>query len=65
MVTVIAVTPLHVLQAAATIANNGVRPTLSFAKDAQHDPIQSRVLSASTAYKMRQLLRLNVTDGSG
>jgi cell division protein FtsI (penicillin-binding protein 3) len=61
----IAVTPLHVLQAAATIANNGVRPTLSFAKDAQHDPIQSRVLSASTAYKMRQLLRLNVTDGSG
>lgn len=61
----IAVTPLHVLQAASTIANNGVRPVLSFAKDAKNDPIQSRVLSASTAYKMRQLLRLNVTDGSG
>jgi len=27
--------------------------------------IQNRILSASTAHKMRQLLRLNVTDGSG
>jgi cell division protein FtsI (penicillin-binding protein 3) len=61
----IAVSPLHVLSGASAIANNGVRPTLSFAKNANHDEVQSRVLSASTAYKMRQLLRLNVLDGSG
>lgn len=61
----IAVTPLHVLLATATIANNGIRPSLSFAKGRETDDIQSRILSASTAYKMRQLLRLNVTEGSG
>jgi cell division protein FtsI (penicillin-binding protein 3) len=61
----IAVTPLHVLRATATIANSGIRPPLSFAKNAKTDTIQNRVLSASTAYKMRQLLRLNVTNGSG
>jgi len=62
----IAVSPLHVLQATATIANGGVMPQLSFIKqNIGSDKIQSRVLSASTAYKMKQLLRLNVTEGSG
>lgn len=63
----IAVTPLHVLQAMATIANQGVRPNMTFAKEADQTQteIQERILSAASAYKMRQLLRLNVTDGSG
>jgi cell division protein FtsI (penicillin-binding protein 3) len=61
----IAVTPLHVLKATAAIANNGIIPEISFAKTQQKNTLQSRILSASTAYKMRQLLRLNVTNGSG
>lgn len=62
----IAVSPLHVLQATATIANGGIVPQLSFANK-PHDLnfLQTRVLTASTAHKMRQLLRLNVVDGSG
>ncbi len=62
----IAVSPLHVLQATATIVNGGMTPQLSFVKKPRDiNAIQSRVLSASTAHKMRQLLRLNVTHGSG
>jgi len=62
----IAVSPLHVLQATATIVNGGMAPELSFAKKPRDiNTIQKRILSASTAHKMRQLLRLNVTDGSG
>jgi len=62
----IAVSPLHVLRATATIVNGGIMPPLHFAKKPRDiNLLQSRVLSASTAHKMRQLLRLNVTDGSG
>lgn len=62
----IAVSPLHVLKATATIVNGGTVPQLSFAKrPVDINQLQSRVLSASTAHKMRQLLRLNVTHGSG
>jgi cell division protein FtsI (penicillin-binding protein 3) len=62
----IAVSPLHVLQSTATIANGGVMPYLSFAKrNKDINKIETRILSASTAYKMKQLLRLNVTFGSG
>lgn len=61
----IAVTPLHVLKATAAIVGGGVVPELSFAKTEAENQIQNRILSASTAHKMRQLLRLNVTDGSG
>lgn len=62
----IAVTPLHVLKATAAIVGGGIVPHLEFAKqDQDKDPVQTRILSASTAHKMRQLLRLNVTNGSG
>ena len=62
----IAVSPLHVLRATATIVNGGVVPQLSFVKNNDGAvQIQKRVLSMSTAHKMRQLLRLNVTNGSG
>ena len=62
----IAVTPLHVLKATAAITGGGIVPELSFAKVTRDSgTIQKRILSASTAHKMRQLLRLNVTNGSG
>lgn len=63
----IAVTPLHVLRATAALVNGGVVPDLHVAKvnKGGSDDIQSRVLSASTAHKMRQLLRLTVTHGTG
>jgi cell division protein FtsI (penicillin-binding protein 3) len=62
----IAVTPLHVLRATAAIVNGGIAPQLSFVKNNDGTvQIQNRILSASTAHKMRQLLRLNVTNGSG
>lgn len=62
----IAVSPLHVLQATASIVNGGTFVDLSFIKPTrQKDIIQNRVVSTATAHKMRQLLRLNVTNGSG
>ena len=62
----IAVTPLHVLRAAAATVNGGIAPQLSFTKrESGADLIQERIFSPTTSYKMRQLLRLNVTDGSG
>jgi cell division protein FtsI (penicillin-binding protein 3) len=63
----IAVTPLHVLQATAAIVNGGVMPRLRFVNDNNVNDlnVQKRVLSENTAHKMRQLLRLNVTNGSG
>lgn len=62
----IAVSPIHLLQATAIIANGGMRTGLSFAKhDKSSDAIITRVVSPSTAFKMQQLLRLNVVHGSG
>jgi cell division protein FtsI (penicillin-binding protein 3) len=63
----IAVSPLHVLQATAAVANGGRMMPLRFAlhHNDTDDKIERRILSASTAHKMRQLLRLNVTHGSG
>jgi len=63
----VAVSALHVLQATAAIVNGGVKPDLSFTMDHKADGtmIQNRVISAPTAHKMRQLLRLNAMDGSG
>lgn len=63
----IAVTPLHVLRATAALVNGGIVPDLRIRKvsKSQATDIQSRVLSAATAHKMRQLLRLTVTHGTG
>lgn len=62
----IAVSPLHVLQATAVIANGGERVRLSFAKpEPRSNLIRNRIISTATAHKMRQLMRLNVTNGSG
>ena len=64
----IAVTPLQVVAASASIINGGtlVKPTLIKAEDGAV-PKQSniRVVRQETSLKMRQLMRLVVTEGTG
>jgi cell division protein FtsI (penicillin-binding protein 3) len=60
-----AVTPLHLASAYATLVNGGVwRPATLLRQDGQ-SPAGERVFSPETSYKMRQMLRLIVTNGSG
>ncbi|MCB9991918.1 MAG: penicillin-binding protein 2 [Rhodospirillales bacterium] len=72
----IAVTPLQMVMAASSIANGGiaVQPTLIKSKnDNKADAPQKdqtlepelRIVSPQTAHRMRQLMRLVVTDGTG
>ncbi|GAB4145563.1 MAG: penicillin-binding protein 2 [Sphingomonadales bacterium] len=63
----LAVSPLHLAQAAASILNGGtlIRATMiddARAHDSGHRP---RVVSEDTSRTMRQLMRLVVTDGTG
>jgi len=63
----IAVTPLHLASGYATLFNGGVyRPATILKVDAKH-PVGAgrRVFSEDTSYKMRALLRLVVTKGTG
>ena len=63
----IAVTPLHLATGYATLFNGGVyRPATILKVDPGH-PIAKghRVFTADTSYKMRALLRLVVTQGTG
>ncbi len=63
----IAVTPLHVVMATATVANGGLlrRPTL-LALDPQSPPqAGTRVMQQATSDIIRRLMRLVVTDGYG
>jgi cell division protein FtsI (penicillin-binding protein 3) len=64
----IAVTPLQMVSAASTIAGGGtlVQPTLVLG-DGAAKPASTkvRIVSEQTAHRMRQLLRLVVTDGTG
>jgi cell division protein FtsI (penicillin-binding protein 3) len=62
----ISVTPLHVVNSIAALANGGIlrAPTLvAQAPDAQREG--TRVISERTSETMRRLMRLVVTDGSG
>lgn len=64
----IATTPLHLITAVSSIVNGGylVKPKLVVDKidgEAKREEVQ--VVSAQTAHRMRQLLRLTVTDGTG
>lgn len=62
----ISVTPLHVVNGVATLANGGVlrRPTLiAQPPGAEREGVQ--VISEKTSDTMRRLMRLVVTDGSG
>ena len=62
----IAVTPLHLANAYATLVNGGVwRPTTLLKVAPGHAPKGRRVISEATSARMRQLLRLIVLDGTG
>ncbi|PZO87097.1 MAG: penicillin-binding protein 2 [Micavibrio aeruginosavorus] len=64
----IAVSPLQLVTASASIMNGGilVRPTLVMesGKDNAKSKSDVRVVSEKTAHRMRQLMRLVVTDGT-
>ena len=63
----IAVTPLHLASGYATLLNGGIYrpPTLLKADPRRQVAKGRRVFSADTSYKMRSLLRLVVTQGTG
>jgi cell division protein FtsI (penicillin-binding protein 3) len=63
----IAVTPLHLASGYATLFNGGVyRPATLLKVDRNHPPGPGqRVFTEDTSYKMRALLRLVVTQGTG
>ncbi len=63
----IAVTPVHLASGYATLFNGGVfRPATLLKVDRRHAVGKGRrVFSEQTSYKMRSLLRLVVTDGTG
>jgi len=62
----IAVTPLHLANAYATLVNGGVwRPSTLLKVAPGHAPKGRRVIAESTSARMRQLLRLIVLQGTG
>lgn len=62
----IAVTPLHLATAYATLVNGGLwRPATLYKVDPANAPDGRRVFKASTSARMRQLLRMIVVDGTG
>ena len=63
----IAVTPLHLASGYATLFNGGIfRPATILKVDRSHSAAKGRrVFSEETSYKMRALLRLVVTEGTG
>lgn len=62
----IAVTPLHLASAYAALVNGGIwRPATLMKRDTGHVPAGRRIISESTSARMRQLMRLVVTDGTG
>ena len=62
----IAVTPLHLANAYATLVNGGIyRPTTLLKVAPGHAPEGRRVLSEATSARMRQMLRLIVLEGTG
>ena len=62
----IAVTPLHLASAYAALVNGGIwRPATMLKVAPGKAPEGRRVISESTSARMRQLLRLIVTEGTG
>jgi cell division protein FtsI (penicillin-binding protein 3) len=62
----IAVTPLHLANAYAALVNGGIWRPATIVKLGDKAPPQGhRVFKASTSARMRQLLRLIVSDGTG
>ena len=61
-----AVTPLHLATAYAALVNGGIwRPSTLMRIEPGKAPAGKRVFAAATSDRMRQLLRLIVTDGTG
>ena len=63
----LAVSPLHLASGYATLFNGGVYRTPTLLKVGKNHAVGQghRVFSEDTSYKMRSLLRLVVTDGTG
>jgi len=63
----IAVTPLHLASGYATLLNGGIWRPATLLKRGPGNPVPQgrRVFSEDTSYKMRALLRLVVTHGTG
>jgi len=62
----IAMTPLHLASAYAALVNGGIwRPATMLKLKPGDVPAGSRVFTEATSARMRQLLRLIVTDGTG
>jgi cell division protein FtsI (penicillin-binding protein 3) len=63
----IAVTPLHLANGYATLFNGGIYRPATLMKVGPGHPVPEgrRVFSADTSYKMRSLMRLVVTHGTG
>lgn len=63
----IATTPLHIAAAVSTVVNNGLQVKPSFIKALDSTVSYGRaqrIVSSETSYKMRQLLRLVVEEGT-
>jgi len=61
-----AVTPLHLANAYATLVNGGIwRPTTLLKRQPGQKLHEERVMSEATSARLRQLLRLIVLDGTG
>lgn len=62
----IAVTPLHLAEAYAALANGGMwHPATLLPRDPRQPVPGHRVISETTSAKIRQLMRLVVTEGTG
>jgi cell division protein FtsI (penicillin-binding protein 3) len=61
----ISVTPLHLATGSAAMVNGGVLYQPSFVKRSAASDPGKRVIQAKTSQQMRQLLRLNVIQGTG
>lgn len=61
----IAVTPLHLASAYATLVNGGLWRPATLLRNTGAVPAGERVFTAQTSFKIRQMLRLIVTNGSG
>lgn len=62
----ISVTPLHLASAYATLVNGGIwRPTTLLKRKKGQKIEERRVFKAATSARMRQLLRMIVSDGTG
>jgi cell division protein FtsI (penicillin-binding protein 3) len=61
----ISVTPLHLATGAAAVVNGGILYQPSFVKRTPGSEASRRIIQAKTSQQMRQLLRLNVIQGTG